>query len=131
MEQKNQPMSNTTPKINFKVDVKAEKRIAAYFLKYRKTNPWKFDKYIKNYPELKCIKEMNDKDAKKFLFSIIGAYYDQSKQQELENIKPKIIQDWNKVAQEFYTRTTELFDRHPWPKGTYTAIISIFGMYRL
>ena len=117
-------------KINFIVDKKAEKRVATYFLTYRKTQPKKFDKYIKEFPELNKVKEMNDKEARKFMFKKIDEYY-KIKKKELISVKSKIKSDWDKIDSAFYKRTTDLFDGHSWPKGKYTAVISIFNMFRL
>ena len=88
-------------KINFVVDKKAEKRIAAYFLSYRKTQTKKFDKYIKEFPELIKVKDMNDKEARKFMFKKIDEYY-KTKEKELLLVKTKIESDWDKISFEFY-----------------------------
>lgn len=117
-------------KINFVVDKKAEKRVAVYFLNYRKKQPAKFDKYSKEFSELNKVKDMNDKEARKFTFKKIDKYY-KIKEKELLSVKSKIENDWGKIDLEFYKRTSDLFDGHSWPKGKYTAIISIFNMFRL
>ena len=131
MDKKTQDM----PKIIFKVDHKAEKRTAAYFLKQRKINSTgldEYEKFIRDYPELKATKELSLKEAKNILFEFIDSYYNKTENKDnLSLIKEKIKKSWEENSKEFFIETENIFDKHKWPKGIYTANLSIFSMYRL
>ncbi|MBS3152264.1 hypothetical protein J4230_02540 [Candidatus Woesearchaeota archaeon] len=124
---------NTLSKIIFKVDAKAEKRIAPYFLKNRKYNLTGMDeysKYIRDFPELEKTKTLPLNEAKKILFKFIDEYYKKNynelilKKEEIENL-------WKESSEEFFESVVKVFNGHPWPKGKYSANLSIFSMFRL
>ena len=125
--------TNTLPKISFTVDRNAEKRVTNYFLNTRKKNLTgmdEFGKFIRDFQELHKTKELSKKEAQKIIFPFIEKYYHKN-EQELLKKRREIEQAWQTKAEGFFLATQKIFDNHPWPKGKYTANLSIFAMYRL
>ena len=119
------------PKIRFKVDKEAEKEVGAYYIEqaFKTKDFWFLDKFIKDYPELIKIKELNKEEAKKFLNEQIDKYYLQE-QERLKNLKINISVKWNNINYNFFVESEKIFN-HKWPVGEYIANISLFGMFRL
>ena len=120
------------PKLLVKVDRKFEKEKAgAFFIEkaFRTNDFWFFEKFVKDYPELVKIKNMDIESAKKFFNSEVDKYYFK-KERKLKNLIKDIERKWDKIKNEFFIEAEKIFDGHKWPKGKYAASISLFGMYR-
>jgi len=114
---------NKFPEIEFKIDREAEKEVALFFLEWGS-----FDKFTKDYPNLKKAKEMDKDKAKEFLNLEIDKIY-KIKKSELINKKEEIENNWDKIKIKFFKEAEKTFN-HKWPIAKYTANISVFGMYR-
>lgn len=120
---------NKYPRIRFTVNKKAEKETALFFIsEYSKDNNF-FENFIKDYPDLEKIKGLNKKEAIKFLNEKIDYYY-KLKDKELKERKKEIEKNWNNIKDKFFVESKRIFG-HKWPRGLYTANISLFGMFRL
>lgn len=122
---------NSFPKIQFKVDKEAEKEVGAYYIEgaFKNNNFWFLDKFVKNYPELLKIKELNKEEAKELLNKKVDEYY-LKEEARLKKLKNEIETNWNKIKDKFFIEAEKIFD-HKWPVGKYVANISLFGMFRL
>ena len=87
------------------------------------------DKFVKNYPELLKIKELNKEEAKEFLNKKIDEYY-LKEEARLKKLKKEIETNWDKIKDKFFIEAEKIFD-NKWPVGEYVANISLFGMFRL
>jgi len=115
---------NEYPKIEFKIDKEAEKEVAYFFLK-----KGFFNEFVREYPNLEKAKNMPEQEAVDFLVKEIDKLY-LTKEQELLEKRKDIINNWDKIREEFFQEAEKLFI-HEWPSGEYIANISVFGMFRL
>ena len=132
MEKMKVLIKNKFPKLLFKVDKEFEKnKVGAFFIeKAFKTNEfWYFDRFVKEYPELTKIKDMNIEEAKEFFNLKVDEYYLKEEEKLLED-KKEVEKKWNKIKSEFFAEAEKIFDGNKWPSGKYTAFISLFGMFR-
>lgn len=113
------------PKLKFKLNSKFDFEIALDFY----NNPqcagvdfWEKGA-LKYHDELKAIEEIPDK--KKFLSNYVVSLYKQHIN-EFEHRKNEIEALYKREEQKFFYETEKIFKNHLWPKGKYTAYLSIF-----
>ena len=125
-------MKNKFPEIKFIVSKKAEKEVGEYYINqaFKNNDFWFLDKFIKDYPELIKIKNLNKEEGIKYLNTKIDEYYDKE-ESKLKKLKITIENKWNNIKDKFFLEAEKIFDNNKWPKGEYTANISLFGMFRL
>lgn len=114
-----------TPKLKFKLNSKFDFEVALDFYNNPQcagVNFWK-EGALKYHDELKTIEEILDK--KKFLSNYVVSLYKQHIN-EFEHRKNEIEALYKSEEQKFFYETEKIFKNHPWPKGKYTAYLSIF-----
>ena len=133
MEEKTKQLTvSRFPNLFIEVNKEFEKhKVGAFFIEkaFKTKEFWYFDRFIKEYPELVKIKEMNIEDAKEFFNKKVDEYY-LKEEDKLIEAKKEVEEKWNKIKDEFFLEAEKIFDRHKWPKGKYSAFVSLFGMFR-
>ncbi len=121
---------NKYPKTKLKIDLKEDTNNCINFIKNEhKGNKRQFSlwflpddfKYIlsKNFSE----KERNKLIRKytKYIYEI--------REKEIKKGLAKAQKDWQKVEKQYYQLIDRIFKNHPWPKGSYRGIASIWHMF--
>jgi len=109
------------PKIQFKVDKEYIKEDALYYL-----DKESFVKFVRDFKKLLDARGMSKEEAKNLLNVEIDEIYSK---ENLDVLIPEIKKKWDTIKDTFFTEVEMLFN-HRWPKGTYEAYLSVFGMYR-
>jgi hypothetical protein len=118
------------PKIKLKIDIERDINNCINFVKCENSGkrrqfllwflPEDFQYILsKNFSE----KERNKiiKEYTKHIYKI--------RKDEIEKSLKNTIKDWQKVEKRYFQLVDKIFKGHPWPKGNYRGIISIYEMY--
>ena len=118
------------PKINLKIDIKEDIDNCISFIKRERKGikrefllwflPDDF-KYILN-------KNFSEKERNKIIREYTKHIY-KIKKDEIGKGFEKAKKDWQKVEKEYFQLVDKVFKNHPWPKGNYRGIVSIWHMY--
>ncbi len=112
------------PKLQLKIDIKADIRNAKWFVGYGKFVDWFLPDELQYIIEKKMSKTEKNKIIKEYSERIFA-----EKREEIESGVKLTEKKWRNVENNFYDFVSQLFQGHPWPKGKYIGYVSIFSMF--
>jgi len=118
------------PKIKLKIDIKEDTDNCISFIK-RERKGIKHQFLLWFLPDdFKYIlsKNFSEKERNKIIREYTKHIY-KIKKDEIGKGFKKAKEDWQKVEKEYFQLTDRIFQNHPWPKGNYRGIASIWCMY--
>lgn len=81
---------------------------------------------VQDHPQLKTVLALSPKEQKTAISDYFDKYYQKNKN-ELAILQKQNQDKWNKISSNFFNVTANYFDNHLWPKGNYTAYLSIIN----
>jgi len=115
------------PKVNLIVDQRMDMGNGVYFIEY--TKEVQFRRWFLP-EELDYLIDKNVPMAEQK--NIVRAYVKETYAlhgKEIERGTAMVKKNWKKVEKEFFKLADDIFAGHPWSKGNYGGIATVFGMY--
>lgn len=112
------------PQVTFKLNKALDKKMALEFLDLQQGGVNFLRGIIGVHPELKNIKEINNKTKRG---KIISNYFDSFYKEHRHYLSKRVREadkTWREVAGRFFDETKKLFRGHPFPPGKYVGYLS-------
>lgn len=117
------------PKLKLALDVKADTENCIYFVKNESdTIPSFLDMFLpKNFRYITS-KKFSSSERNKIITEYTKHIYKINKKDITDGVNDT-KKRWKKIESRFYKLVNRIFQGHPWPKGSYTGMASIYLMY--
>ncbi len=118
------------PKITLKCDINQDIQNAIHFIK--RNRPQKYRYFLFRFLPNDLHYILNNKISASKKDKIIKDYtkliYKERKKEIAQGLSA-VKKNWAKIEKQYFKLVSIVFKNHPWPKGRYTGIASIFGMF--
>jgi hypothetical protein len=118
-----------TPNLQFKISCTSDINNCLFFVKHNSKNNKLFLKWFlpKNFQYI-LNKNFTDTERNKIIREYTKHIYKLNQKEIKEGLNETEIK-WRKIENKYYNLVSKLFKGHPWPKGKYLGIASIYSMY--
>jgi len=118
------------PKIKLKIGIKGDTNNCINFIKSERKGIrrqfvlW----FLPDDFQYILSKNFSEKERNKIIREYTKHIY-KLREKEIKKGLAKAQRDWQKVEKEYFQLVDNIFNNHPWPKGNYRGVISIWRMF--
>ena len=114
------------PELKIHINKDFDKEVCYSFLNHKQSGIDFAENIFEQHPELRIISKESVSKQKVFISEYFDSYY-RTHEQELLHLQKDNSKQWKSIHTTFFDITAHYFSNHPWPKGNYTAYLSIIN----
>jgi hypothetical protein len=117
------------PKLELKRDVDADIENCIHFVGIEeKDKQFLIKMFLPDKLHYILDSDFSEKEKKRIIEEYARSFY-QINKKEIELGIKKVKKEWEGIEKQYFQITDNIFKSHPWPKGEYTGVVSIWQMF--